>query len=82
MTPIWANEMLGTPVRARSGEELGEIEDFVFDSRVCSVEHAVVVRRGLLAGRESFDVPFTSLVLDTENECFVVDTTEEPKPSN
>jgi uncharacterized protein YrrD len=80
MKPIWAKEMLGTPVRARSGDELGEIEDFVFDRQLRTVKSAIIVRRGLLKGSESFRLPLVSLALDTENECFVVATGEEPQP--
>lgn len=82
MTPIWAKQMLGTPVRLRSGEELGAIADFIFDGRLRAVDHAVVTRGGVLSGHESFDLPLTSLELDTENECFVLNTLEEPRPSS
>jgi uncharacterized protein YrrD len=73
--------MRGTPVRSRSGEELGAIDDFVFDRQLRYVERAVVVHRGLLTGNKSFDLPLTSLTLDTENECFIVTSGEEPPPS-
>jgi sporulation protein YlmC with PRC-barrel domain len=70
-----ANEMLGTVVRARSGEELGALQDLVFDAQLRTVKSAVIGRRGVLgaaAGR-TLEVPLRSLMLDTENECFVVD---------
>jgi hypothetical protein len=78
MTPISANGMRGTLVRARSGEELGEIEDVVFDADLRCVDHAIVARRGASTGHESYAVPLASLVLDTENECFVVLAGSEP----
>ena len=82
MTPIWAKQMLGTPVRLRSGEELGAIADFIFDGELRAVDHAVVTRQGLLSAQDSYRVPLTSLELDTENECFVVNTLDEPRESS
>lgn len=78
MTPISVNAMRGTLVRARSGEDLGEIEDVVFDGDLRCVDHAIIARRGVLTGSESYAVPLTSLALDTENECFIVVTGSDP----
>jgi hypothetical protein len=75
MTPILAKEMLGTAVRSRAGEELGTIEDFLFAPDLSLATHAIVARSAVLGSRlgESFEIEVTALVLDTENECFVVD---------
>ena len=73
MTPIWAKQMLGTDVRAKTGEMLGTIEDFVFDSTLTHVRYALLSSGDFLGlGGHLFPVPLQSLKLDTENECFVL----------
>jgi hypothetical protein len=75
MTPmIWGNEMVGTMVKSPMGETLGTINDFVFDPSLTEVRYAVVASGDFLGiGGKLFAVPLQSMVLDTENECFILD---------
>jgi len=73
MTPIWAKQMIGTAVRAPTGEVLGEINDFVFNSTLTYLEYVLLSSGDFLGmGGKLFPVPLQSLALDTENECFVL----------
>ena len=75
---IWGNEMIGTAVRSPMGESLGTINDFVFDQSLVGVLYAVVASGDFLGiGGKLFAVPLQSMVLDTENECFVLDVEKE-----
>jgi sporulation protein YlmC with PRC-barrel domain len=68
MMLIPARHMLNTAVRSPAGEVLGTLRDFVFDDTLTRVTHAIVVR-----GTETHEIPLERMLLDTEDECFIVD---------
>jgi sporulation protein YlmC with PRC-barrel domain len=63
----------------RHGEKLGVIDDFVLDIDDASVRYAVLASSSTfgLTNKKMFAVPLGALVLDTENECFVLDIDRE-----
>jgi sporulation protein YlmC with PRC-barrel domain len=79
MTPIWAKEMLGTGVRTPDGEVLGETKDFVFDPTLTHVQCVLISSSNFLGlGGKLIPAPLQSLLLDTENECFIMDVGKQP----
>lgn len=71
------SSLRGVTVRDRSGADVGEIKDFILDPESANVRYAVVAFGGFLGvGEHQFAVPFSRLLLDTENECFVADVDE------
>lgn len=68
MTLIPARHMLNMAVRTPAGEVLGTLRDFVFDESLTRVTHTIVARSG-----ETHEIPLERMLLDTEDECFIVD---------
>jgi sporulation protein YlmC with PRC-barrel domain len=57
----------------RQGNKLGVIDDLMLDVDAAKVRYAVLAAKSGLASTKTFAVPLKALVLDTENECFVLD---------
>ena len=80
MTPsvLSATSLNGTGVRNRAGEDLGSVKDLMIDLGDGSVRYAVLSFGGILGmGDRLFAVPFDSFTIDAENECLVLDVSEE-----
>lgn len=68
----------GEDVKNREGEDLGNIKDLVIDCDSGKVVYAVLSYGGVLGmGDKLFAVPMSALQLDTDNECFILDTKKE-----
>ncbi|HUL36195.1 MAG TPA: PRC-barrel domain-containing protein [Thermodesulfobacteriota bacterium] len=75
--PYEATEVVGTKVRDPQGEEVGKIEDLVFDDKG-RISFAIVGYGGFLGiGQNLVAVPVNSLSYDEESRHFVVDATKE-----
>ena len=66
--------LIGTDVRNRQGETLGDIKDFVLDLETGRVRYAVLDFGGFLGiGDKYFAVPLEAFRPDTESERLVLD---------
>lgn len=64
----------GNKVCNQKGDDLGEINDIMLDTRNGKVGYAVLSFGGFLGmGEKLFAVPWNALVLDTEKKRFVLD---------
>ena len=70
---IRAKKVIGTTVKSRAGQKLGEVEDVVLDKQSNSIMFAVVGFGGVLGMGEKFSpVPWSTLDFDPEFDAFVV----------
>jgi sporulation protein YlmC with PRC-barrel domain len=75
--PYEFTDLAGTPVRNLQGEEVGKIDDFVFDSEG-RISFAIVGYGGFLGiGQNLVAVPVNSLSYGEDPRHFVLDTTKE-----
>ena len=69
-----ANTLEGDDVVNRAGEKLGEIEEIMIDVPRGRVAYAVMSSGGFLGmGEKLFALPWSSLTLDPDRHCFVLD---------
>ena len=77
-TAIRATKVIGTAVRNRSGENIGEIKDVVLDKVSNNIVFAVVGFGGFLGiGEKYHPVPWQTLDYDETKNAYVVDFTKE-----
>lgn len=73
-----ASSLMKEPVRDAQGNNIGKAVDYMLDLERGCIEYAVLSFGGFLGmGDKLFAIPFNSMTLDTENRCFVLDTTKE-----
>jgi sporulation protein YlmC with PRC-barrel domain len=71
---ITATTIIGNKVKNNSGEELGEIEEIVFDLTSGTISYIVMSSGGLAGiGDKFFAVPLDALTLDTGDKFFTLD---------
>ncbi len=64
-----ASALKGAPVKNLEGEDLGKIEDLIFDPANGQVAYAVLSFGGILSvGDRQYAIPWDMLYLDTRNE--------------
>ena len=69
-----ADTLVGDSVRNAKGEDLGKIEEIMLDMGGGRIAYAVLSSGGFLGmGNKLYAIPWSSLRLDTDNECFVLD---------
>jgi sporulation protein YlmC with PRC-barrel domain len=62
----------------RQGDKLGVIDDLMLDVDGAKVRYAVLASKSSFGrSKKLFAVPLAALVLDTENECFMLDVDRE-----
>jgi sporulation protein YlmC with PRC-barrel domain len=73
-----ASTLSGDSVVDRNGDSLGEIKEIMVDVPTGRVAYAVLSFGGFLGmGDKLFAVPWSALVLDTDNKHFVLDVDKE-----
>lgn len=74
---VSSQDVTGTSVYGRSGEEVGTIDHLVIDKQSGKVAYAVMAFGGFLGmGEEFYSIPWGKLHYDTEREGFMTDITE------
>lgn len=77
-TVLSASTMIGDDVKNPTGEDLGKIEEIMIDVNTGRVAYAVLSFGGFLGiGDKLFAVPWGAMMLDAEEEVFVLDVDEE-----
>jgi sporulation protein YlmC with PRC-barrel domain len=77
-TAIRAKKVIGTTVKDRSGNAIGEIEDVVLDKDSNHIMFAVVSFGGFLGVAEKYHpLPWASLDYDEDESSYIVDATRE-----
>jgi hypothetical protein len=75
---LFARRMRGNEVYDRQGNKLGNIADVMLDGSLTAVPYVVLAfHSGLTAGTKLFAVPVGALAFDSENECFVLDVSQQ-----
>jgi sporulation protein YlmC with PRC-barrel domain len=75
---IRAKKVIGTNVKDRKGNKIGEIEDIVLDKQSNNIMFAVVSFGGFLGMAEKYHpLPWASLTYDDNDNGYIVDYTEE-----
>jgi sporulation protein YlmC with PRC-barrel domain len=75
---IRAKKVIGTHVKDRAGQKIGEIEDIVLDKQSNQIKFAVVSFGGFLGiGEKYHPLPWASLDYDDKDSGYVVNATEE-----
>jgi sporulation protein YlmC with PRC-barrel domain len=75
---IRAKKVIGTTVKSRAGQKLGEVEDVVLDKQSNSIMFAVVGFGGVLGvGEKYHPVPWSTLTYDERAGGYIVDFTKE-----
>jgi len=73
-----ADSLVGNDVKNIANEDLGDIKDFMIDCQTGKVAYAVLGFGGVFGiGEKLFAVPMSALTLDTEEECFRLNSTKE-----
>ena len=73
-----ADTLIGNAVMNHQGDTLGEIEDIMLDVPRARIAYAVMSAGGFLGiGEKLFALPWSSLTLDTERKCFLLDADKE-----
>lgn len=73
-----ATTIIGDEVRNSRGENLGEVEELMFDLDKGRIAYAVLSFGGFLGmGDKLFAIPWEALAVDTENERIVLDVEKE-----
>lgn len=69
-----ASSLSKDSVRNRKNEELGSIKDIMIDVPTGSIAYAVLSVGGFLGiGDRLFAIPWSALILDEDQQCFVID---------
>jgi sporulation protein YlmC with PRC-barrel domain len=77
-TAIRAKKVLGTPVKTRTGDKVGKIEDIVLDKLSNNIMFAVVGFGGVLgAGEKYHPLPWATLDYDADEDAYVVPYNED-----
>jgi sporulation protein YlmC with PRC-barrel domain len=77
-TAIRAKKVLGTAVKDRSGNKIGEIEDVVLDKQSNNIMFAIVSFGGFLGVAEKYHpLPWATLDYDEDESGYIVDATRE-----
>lgn len=77
-TVLSADTMIGDDVKNPDGEDLGNVEALMIDVNRGRIVYAVLSFGGFLGiGDKLFAIPWESLTLDRENECFILDVDED-----
>jgi sporulation protein YlmC with PRC-barrel domain len=77
-TAIRAKKVIGTTVKNRAGEKIGEVEDVVLDKLSNNIMFAVVGFGGFLGIAEKYHpIPWSTLDYDENEDGYVVDFTKE-----
>jgi sporulation protein YlmC with PRC-barrel domain len=73
-----ASTMKGDSVRNSAGEDLGKIDQIMIDIPTGQVAYAVLSFGGVLGmGDKLFAVPWSSLTVDEDEQCFILDVDKE-----
>ena len=73
-----AGTLIGDNVRNSNGEDLGKLEEIMFDLEEGKVAYAVLSFGGFLGvGDKLFAIPWEALSVDTENEEIVLDVQKD-----
>jgi sporulation protein YlmC with PRC-barrel domain len=73
-----ASTLEGDRVVNRQGEDLGEIDEIMLDVPRGRIAYAVMSSGGFLGmGDKLFAIPWSALILDTDNKCFVLDVDKQ-----
>lgn len=75
---IRAKKVIGTNVKDRAGQKIGEVEDIVLDKQSNHIMFAVVSFGGFLGmGEKYHPLPWAALDYDENDNGYVVDVTED-----
>jgi sporulation protein YlmC with PRC-barrel domain len=75
---IRAKKVLGTTVKDRAGEKLGELEDVVLDKESNNILFGIVSFGGVLGiGEKYHPVPWSALDYDASADAYVIGMTKE-----
>ena len=75
---LTAKTLIGDGVRNSQGENLGTVEDFMFDLEGGKIAYVVVSHGGVLGmGEKLFAVPWNAFRLDTQKHSLVLDVDKE-----
>mgnify|MGYP001037787954 CR=1 FL=1 len=73
-----ASTLIGDPVRNSEDKDLGKIEDFMIDLDTGCIVYAVLSFGGFLGFADKlFAIPWVSLRVDREAQCFRLDIDQE-----
>jgi sporulation protein YlmC with PRC-barrel domain len=75
---LTAKTLIGDDVKNSQGENLGTVEDFMFDLERGRIAYAVVSHGGVLGvNKKLFAIPWNAFRLDAENHAFVLNVAKE-----
>ena len=73
-----ADTLEGNKVKNPAGQDLGEIKHIMLDVPTGRIAYAVLSFGGFLGmGDKLFAIPWTALVLDTDQKCFILDSSQD-----
>jgi len=73
-----STSIVGDTVKNPAGETLGKIKDLMIDVEAGRIAYAVLSFGGVLGmGDKLFAVPWSSMLLDAPNKCFVLNVPKE-----
>lgn len=73
-----STSIVGDAVRNPQGEDLGKIEDLMINTNDGQINYAVLSFGGILGmGGKYFAVPWSSLRVDREDKCLVLDVAKD-----
>jgi len=73
-----ADTLMGNDVYNREGDDLGDIKEIMLDMATGKISYAVLSYGGVLGmGDKLFAVPWSALVLDTENKRFTLNVQQD-----
>jgi sporulation protein YlmC with PRC-barrel domain len=73
-----ASTLEGDSVRNSAGEDLGKVDEIMIDIPTGRIAYAVISFGGILRmGNKLFAIPWSSLKLDEDEKCFILDVDRE-----
>jgi sporulation protein YlmC with PRC-barrel domain len=73
-----ATTIIGDSVKNSAGEDLGKLEDIMLDMSDGRISYGVITFGGFLGmGNKLFAIPWSALVLNTEEKCFYLNIDKE-----
>jgi sporulation protein YlmC with PRC-barrel domain len=73
-----ATTIIGDDVKNSAGEDLGRLEDVMLDVNDGRISYGVLTFGGFLGmGNKLFAIPWSALVLNTEEKCFYLNIDKE-----
>jgi sporulation protein YlmC with PRC-barrel domain len=73
-----ATSIIGDDVKNSAGEDLGRLEDVMLDVNDGRISYGVLTFGGFLGmGNKLFAIPWSALVLNTEEKCFYLNIDKE-----